>query len=92
MPAVNVARRFGGRNCSSFNCLAICVDVHQKGFRKRRLLLVTTLLDSGKYSVADLAAAYRARWNAEIYHSYCLHCNSLYHLVGQGLGVVSSAA
>lgn len=42
------------------------VDVHQKGFRKRRLLLVTTLLDDQQYSTEDLAAAYRARWNAEL--------------------------
>ena len=42
------------------------VDVHQKGFRKRRLLLVTTLLDEKKYGTKDLAAAYRARGNAEL--------------------------
>lgn len=42
------------------------LDVPQKGFRKRRLLLVTTLLDDKQYSTEDLAAAYRARWNAEL--------------------------
>jgi len=87
-----MSQRLYRRAPETLSLREVRVDVHQKGFRKRRLLLVTTLLDSGKYSVADLAAAYRARWNAEIYHSYCLHCNSLYHLVGQGLGVVSSAA
>lgn len=42
------------------------VDVCQKGFRKKRLLLVTSLLDERQYRAADLAAAYRARWNAEL--------------------------
>ena len=43
------------------------VDVQQKGFRKRSLLLVTTLVDDQRYCAEDLAAAYRARWNAELY-------------------------
>jgi hypothetical protein len=42
------------------------VEVRQKGFRCRRLYLVTTLLDPQCYSVADLAMAFRARWHAEL--------------------------
>jgi len=42
------------------------VAVDRRGFRTRRLCLVTTLLDASLYSAADLAAAYRARWNAEL--------------------------
>lgn len=42
------------------------VRVDRQGFRTRRLCLVTTLLDASRYSAADLAAAYRARWNAEL--------------------------
>jgi hypothetical protein len=42
------------------------VDIHQKGFRCRRLYLVTTLLDAEHYSDADLATAFRARWHAEL--------------------------
>lgn len=41
-------------------------DVQLKGFRKRRLLLVTTLLDDQRYSAEELAAVYRARWNVEL--------------------------
>jgi hypothetical protein len=42
------------------------VEVSQRGFRTRRLILVTTLLDAVEYPREDLAAAYRARWNAEL--------------------------
>ncbi|MBP7053974.1 MAG: IS4 family transposase [Phycisphaerae bacterium] len=42
------------------------VEVRQKGFRCRRLYLVTTLLDPRCYSVADLAMAFRACWHAEL--------------------------
>lgn len=42
------------------------VDISQKGFRRRRLLLVSTLLDAQVYSLQDLAAAFRARWNVEL--------------------------
>jgi len=36
------------------------------GFRTHQVILVTTLLDSGKYSVADLGALYRRRWDMEL--------------------------
>ena len=42
------------------------LPVQQKGFRVRWLLLVTTLLDAGKYSKEELASAYRLRWHAEL--------------------------
>ena len=42
------------------------VIVCQKGFRTRRLLLVTTLLDQTLYSREELAEAYRARWHVEL--------------------------
>lgn len=42
------------------------VEVSQKGFRCRRLLLVTTLLDPQVYSREDLATAFRCRWHAEL--------------------------
>jgi hypothetical protein len=42
------------------------VEVRQKGFRCRRLYLVTTLLDTQCYSATDLARAFRARWHAEL--------------------------
>jgi hypothetical protein len=42
------------------------VAVAQRGFRTRHLLVTTTLLDPQVYSAADLAAAYRARWHAEL--------------------------
>ena len=49
--------------------LCICevkVEISQKGFRSRHLLLVTTLLDAERYSKQELAMAYRARWHAEL--------------------------
>ncbi len=42
------------------------VELRQKGLRRRSLLLITTLLDDQQYSGEDLAATYRARWNAEL--------------------------
>ena len=42
------------------------VEITQKGFRSRHLLLVTTLLDAKRYSKQELAMAYRARWHAEL--------------------------
>jgi Transposase DDE domain/Insertion element 4 transposase N-terminal len=42
------------------------VDVRQRGFRSKRLLLVTTLTDAEAYPAEDLAALYRMRWHAEL--------------------------
>jgi hypothetical protein len=35
---------------------------------------------------------YNGRGTAEMYQSYCLHCNRFYHVAGRGLGCVRSAA
>jgi hypothetical protein len=43
------------------------VDVRQRGFRTKRLLLVTTLLDAEAITLEDLADLYRRRWQAELY-------------------------
>jgi len=42
------------------------VVVRVRGFRTRRLVLVTTLLDGLTYSCEDLAELYRRRWQAEL--------------------------
>jgi Transposase DDE domain len=42
------------------------VRVEQPGFRTRRLVVVTTLLDAQVFGARDLAALYRARWHAEL--------------------------
>jgi len=42
------------------------VQVHQKGFRCRYLLVTTTLLDAQIYSKEEIAMAFRARWHAEL--------------------------
>jgi hypothetical protein len=42
------------------------VEVSQKGFRRRHLLLVTTLLDPLVYPKDELATAFRCRWHAEL--------------------------
>jgi hypothetical protein len=52
------------------------VQVQQRGFRVRSLLLATTLLEADGYRQQDLAEAYRWRWHAEMYQSYCLHCHT----------------
>jgi hypothetical protein len=40
--------------------------VSQRGFRVRMVTLVTTLLNSEIYSVADLSQLYRLRWQVEL--------------------------
>jgi hypothetical protein len=42
------------------------VRVLQPGFRTRSVVVVTTLLDPQQVTKEDLAALYRARWNAEL--------------------------
>lgn len=44
----------------------LLVRVCQRGFRVRHYVLVTTLLDQERFSAADLAKLYRARWQAEL--------------------------
>lgn len=43
------------------------VRVSQRGFRTRVLIVVTTLRDARAYPARDLAALYRARWQAELH-------------------------
>jgi hypothetical protein len=42
------------------------VQVLQPGFRTKSVVVVTTLLDPRQTTTEDLAALYRARWNAEL--------------------------
>jgi Transposase DDE domain len=42
------------------------VQVEQRGFRVRTIVIATTLLDSDEFTKNDLARLYRARWNAEL--------------------------
>lgn len=39
--------------------------IHEKGFRPKAITLVTTLLDSERYSSSDLAEQFRQRWEVE---------------------------
>jgi hypothetical protein len=41
-------------------------EIAQRGFRTRRITLVTTLLDPQRYPVSELAALYRQRWQIEL--------------------------
>jgi len=42
------------------------VVVHQKGFRTKELVIVTTLLDPESYPAEEIAVLYRRRWQAEL--------------------------
>ena len=42
------------------------VEVRQPGFRARRLVVATTLLDPAETSAAEIAGLFRARWQAEL--------------------------
>lgn len=39
--------------------------IHETGFRPRQITLVTTLLDSDRYTLGDLAKLYHQRWEIE---------------------------
>jgi hypothetical protein len=39
--------------------------IHEKGFRPKEITLVTTLLDSDRYSLSSLADLFRQRWEIE---------------------------
>jgi hypothetical protein len=45
---------------------ALRVDVPQRGFRTKQLVLVTTLTDAEAYPAADIAELYRRRWQVEL--------------------------
>jgi hypothetical protein len=45
---------------------AMRVDIRQAGFRTRRVILVTTLLDAVAITGTDLGDLYRRRWQAEL--------------------------
>jgi hypothetical protein len=57
---------------------AVRVTVRQRGFRTKRLVLVTTLLDAEAVTREDLADLYRRRWQAEIFHPDHRPSNGLY--------------
>jgi hypothetical protein len=40
-------------------------EIYEKGFRPKKITLVTTLLDSERYSSSDLAKQFRQRWEIE---------------------------
>jgi hypothetical protein len=42
------------------------IRIQQPGFRIHNLVIATTLLDADEFTKEDLAALYRARWNAEL--------------------------
>jgi hypothetical protein len=46
---------------------AVRVTVRQRGFRTRRLVLITTLTNGEQISGADIADLYRRRWQAELH-------------------------
>jgi Transposase DDE domain len=45
---------------------ALRVNVRQRGFRTKQLVLVTTLTDAEAYPAADIAELYRRRWQVEL--------------------------
>jgi putative transposase len=55
------------RKCpESISVRHVSYEVKQKGFRVRRIILATTLLDANVYRVEDLAELYYQRWQVEL--------------------------
>ena len=42
------------------------IHIERPGFKAQSIVVVTTLLDSEEFTKEDIAALYRARWNAEL--------------------------
>lgn len=61
-----MSRRDYQRLPATLQVREVAVEVHQAGFRTQELVVVTTLRDPQAYRREDLAAAYRARWHAEL--------------------------
>ncbi len=51
---------------ASLSLRLVRIRVEEPGFRTRKILLVTTLLDSQKYPPSALAQLYRRRWDMEL--------------------------
>ena len=45
----------------------ICIHVTARGFRSRKLILITTLLDPDKYPAEQIARLYLQRWQVELF-------------------------
>jgi len=66
--------------------------ITQRGYRTKRVTLVTTLIDGERYTKAELAELYQMRWQVEECQSYCPHCYRVYRVPSLGLGWVNVAA
>jgi Transposase DDE domain len=66
-------------------CRILSYNVSKRGYRTKRVTLVTTLLDAEVYTVDDLAELYRQRWQVETnfkhlkitMHMDVLHCKTV---------------
>jgi DDE family transposase len=65
--------------------------VSEKGFRTRRVTLVTTLLDAQKYPVHALAALYRRRWQVELNFRQIKTALSMEHLAVKSPAMIDRA-
>ena len=72
------------------------VRMEQPGFRVQSLIIATTLLDAGEFTKDDLAALYRARWQAEVFHADYAATDNFYGAGGaaynRGCRVAASGA
>lgn len=55
-----------GKNKTEIKVREVEISVNQPGFRVKKMILVTSLLDVKKYSKDDLAELYKRRWNVEL--------------------------
>jgi hypothetical protein len=49
---------------SNFIVREVCLRIKQRGFRDKRIIIVTTLLDAKQYSVQQLTLLYGLRWSS----------------------------
>jgi hypothetical protein len=56
------------------------VQIEQAGFRTRRIVVVTTIVDTDEVTASDLAELYRIRWNNETYQARYAGRHPLYLL------------
>ena len=64
---VTIGKRLWASLLPELTLRMICVHVTAPGFRSRKLILITTLLDPEKYPAEEIARLYLQRWQVELF-------------------------
>ncbi|MBM4221738.1 MAG: IS4 family transposase [Gammaproteobacteria bacterium] len=62
-----IGRRLWSRLPQELTLRMICLHVTARGFRTRKLVLITTLLDPAQYPATEIGRLYLQRWQVELF-------------------------